>query len=63
MVLLRRIVKNLICLISMDVELKKDKKGACYILSHMRCGFTECLFLTEAELYDVAVKIKKIIGG
>ena len=47
----------------MDVELKKDKKGACWILSHKRCGFTECLFLTKAELYELSVELKKVLNN
>lgn len=33
-----------------DLRIQKDRKGKCYILSHKRCGVTECLFLTEDEL-------------
>lgn len=29
-----------------NVKIEKDKKGACYIVSHKRCGVTECLFMT-----------------
>lgn len=43
----------------MDVNLVKDKKGSAWILSHKRCGITECIFLTKAELYDLAVHLKR----
>ena len=33
-----------------DLQLTKDKKGKTYILSHKRCGFTECIWLTADEL-------------
>ena len=32
------------------IELKKDRKGPCWILSHKRCGITETVFLTEEEV-------------
>jgi hypothetical protein len=36
-----------------DLRLVKDKKGACYILSHKRCGITECIWLTDDELQQL----------
>lgn len=33
-----------------DLQLTKDKKGKCYVLSHRRCGFTESIWLTVEEL-------------
>ena len=33
-----------------DLQVKKDKKGDCYILSHKRCGYTECIWLTPQEI-------------
>ena len=33
-----------------DLQLRKDKKGSAYILSHKRCGITECIWLTADEL-------------
>ena len=33
-----------------DLQLNKDKKGKAYILSHKRCGITECIWLTADEL-------------
>lgn len=32
------------------MELKKDSKGPCWILSHKRCGITESMFLTPEEI-------------
>ena len=43
------------------VQVVKDKKGACYIVSHKRCGFTESLFLTKDELLEVADFVNKNI--
>ena len=43
------------------VQVVKDKKGACYIVSHKRCGVTECLFLTRDELLDIAEFVNKNI--
>ena len=36
-----------------DLRLVKDKKGACHILSHKRCGITECIWLTADELQQL----------
>ena len=36
-----------------DLQLRKDKKGQAYILSHKRCGITECIWLTEEELQQL----------
>ena len=41
------------------VQVSKDSKGACYIVSHKRCGVTECLFLTKDELLAVADFVNK----
>ena len=35
------------------IELKKDSKGPCWILSHKRCGITETVFLTVEELVEL----------
>lgn len=44
------------------VQVVKDKKGACYIVSHKRCGITESLFLTKDELLAVADFVNKNIA-
>lgn len=36
-----------------DLRISKDKKGNCYIVSHKRCGMTECIWLTEDELKEL----------
>lgn len=36
-----------------DLQLRKDKKGKAYILSHKRCGITECIWLTADELQQL----------
>ena len=33
-----------------DLNIKKDKKGNAYILSHKRCGITEAIWLTPEEI-------------
>ena len=33
-----------------ELKLTRDKKGKAFILSHKRCGITECIWLTEDEL-------------
>lgn len=53
----------------MAVKIEKDRKGACYIISHKRCGYHEQIFLTPdelAELYQILSKayeigLKKVI--
>lgn len=32
------------------IELVRDKKGDAWVLGHKRCGYHECIFLTDAEL-------------
>ena len=47
----------------MAVKIEKDKKGACYIISHKRCGYHEQIFLTPdelAELYQILSKAYEI---
>ena len=41
-----------------DLQLEKDKKGKCYILSHKRCGITECIWLTSDELQQLDIMIR-----
>lgn len=41
-----------------DLQLKQDKKGKCYILSHKRCGITECIWLTSDELQQLDIMIR-----
>lgn len=36
-----------------DLQLNKDKKGKCYVLSHKRFGITECIWLTDDELQQL----------
>lgn len=44
-----------------DLQLNKDKKGKCYVLSHKRCGITECIWLTDGELRILELELKKIL--
>lgn len=41
------------------VNIVKDKKGPCYIVSHQRCGMTENIFLTMDELQEIAKFVHK----
>lgn len=45
------------------MELVKDKKGSCWILSHERCGYHESMFLTGAELLELDELIYDIFEG
>ena len=45
----------------MMVEVKKDKKGKCWIVSHQRSGYHEQMFLTPEELADLYFKLKVIV--
>ena len=36
------------------MELTKDRKGDCWVLSHKRCGITESMFVTEDELLELS---------
>ena len=42
----------------MDIE--RDRKGECYILSHIRCGYHESMFVTREELKELFRKIKDL---
>ena len=35
------------------MELSKDRKGSCYVLSHERCGYHESIFVTLDELREL----------
>lgn len=48
-------------LVDMDVE--KDKKGLCYILSHKRCGYHESMFVTKRELIELREKIDNVLNS
>jgi hypothetical protein len=41
------------------VQIVKDKKGKCYILSNQRCGITESIFLTKEELTEAKEIIER----
>ena len=41
-----------------DLKIAKDKKGNCHIISHRRCGITECIWLTDDELEE----LKKLLN-
>lgn len=45
----------------MMVEITKDKKGKCWIVSHKRCGCHEQIFLTPEGLADLYFKLKVIV--
>lgn len=43
-----------------NMELVKDRKGMSYILSHVRCGYHESIFLTSSELLELELMIKDL---
>ena len=45
------------------ITISKDSKGPTYIISHVRCGVTECLFLTLDELLDLSKEIRRTFEG
>ena len=45
----------------MKVTITKDRKGLCYVVSHLRCGYHEQIFLTEEELVELYHELKKIV--
>lgn len=44
------------------MTIEKDKKGNCFIISHVRCGYHEQIFVTYDELVDLSVKLRKALG-
>lgn len=45
----------------MAVKVEKDKKGACYIISHKRCGYHEHIFLTPEEMIELHQELGKVL--
>lgn len=45
------------------VEVEKDKKGNCLIISHLRCGYHESIFFTPAELKELRDKLNEMDLG
>jgi len=43
-----------------DIAVRKDSKGSAYIISHKRCGVTECLFVSRKELEELKEQIEKL---
>ena len=46
-----------------SIIIRKDSKGPTYIISHERCGVTECLFLTLDELLELQKEVRMIFEG
>ena len=46
-----------------SITVRKDSKGLSYIISHVRCGVTQCLFLTLDELLDLSKEIRRTFEG
>ena len=42
------------------VSVVKDAKGSAYIVSHLRCGYHECIWLTRDELKELSSLLKKM---
>lgn len=45
----------------MEVTVSKDKKGSSFMVSHVRCGYHECIWLTIDELRELKEKIEAIL--
>ena len=45
------------------VSVSRDKNGASYIVSHQRCGVTECIWLSFSELLELKDLISCIEDG
>ena len=43
------------------VSVEKDKKGGAYIVSHMRCGYHECIWLSMGELNELRDKLNDMM--
>ena len=43
----------------MDLELKRDRKGPCWVLSHTRGGYHEQIWLTDEELVELSMILNK----
>lgn len=43
------------------MEITKDKKGPCWIISHERAVYHEDIWVTETELVELFFEIKKIL--
>lgn len=44
------------------VSVEKDKKGGAYIVSHMRCGYHECIWLTQQELTELQKVLNELLS-
>ena len=44
----------------MAVKVEKDKKGSTYIVSHLRAGYHECMWLTIDELKELKEALKTL---
>lgn len=45
-----------------ELRIDRDKKGRGFILSHKRCGFTECVWLDEDEMLELGMLVRKALG-
>ena len=45
----------------MMVSVEKDKKGSTWIVSHVRCGFHEQIWLTDEELAELYVQLTEML--
>ena len=45
------------------VSVEKDKKGSCMIVSHIRAGYHECIWLTIPELKELRDKLNEMDLG
>ena len=43
------------------MTIEKDKKGKCWIISHIRCGYHEQIFVTDKELAELYVTLSEML--
>ena len=39
------------------VDVERDKKGGAYIVSHLRCGYHELIWLSKDELMELRERL------
>jgi hypothetical protein len=44
----------------MAVDVEKDRKGGAYIVSHLRCGYHEYIWLSNEELKELRGKLDEM---
>lgn len=42
------------------VSVEKDSKGGAWIVSHIRCGYHECIWLSQEELRELREELDRL---